>query len=132
VVVFNRGYFRQYQSIRIRYSWENAHEFGTCDISHVKFHMWTHVNWSFTCETSHVKFHMWSFACEFGTCETHNFTCEISHVPNSHVKFHICEIMWNLDILIIQFWFQVIDNYGVSVRPRESQSARKSIISAIQ
>ena len=25
----------------------------------------------------------------------HNFTCEKSRVPNSHVQFHTCEIMWN-------------------------------------
>ena len=80
----------------------------TCEISHVKFHMWlSHVKfhmyfhmWNFTCEISRVN-HMWNFACEISQMKFHmwSFTCEISHVKfhtwnftcDSHVKFH----MWN-------------------------------------
>jgi hypothetical protein len=60
--------------------------FGTCDVSHVKFHMLTHVQ---LC-VSHVKFHMWIWnmwiwnmwfgTCEKNTCEIMCFTCEIAHV----------------------------------------------------
>jgi hypothetical protein len=39
--------------------------FGTCDISHVKFHMLTHVK---LC-VSHVKFHMWIWNMWYITCE---------------------------------------------------------------
>jgi hypothetical protein len=74
--------------------------FGTCDISHVKFHMSTHVK---LC-VSHIKFLMWNFTCVklnmwiwnmwLFTCEhmwnyvfhMWSFTCEISHV-NLEVSF---------------------------------------------
>jgi hypothetical protein len=79
--------------------------FGTCDISHVKLHMSTHVKlcvW-------HVKFLICNFTCEFGTCEFG--TCNFSHVNTceimcftcevSHVKFH----MWIWNMWIWNMWF---------------------------
>ena len=60
----------------------------TCEISHVKFHVWI-----FTCELSHVKFPMWNFTYKILHVSA-NFPCEIYHVKFrmcSHVKFH----MWN-------------------------------------
>jgi hypothetical protein len=96
----------------------------TCEVSHVKFHMWIWNMWiwnmwlftceimCFTCETSHVKFHMWiwnMWIWNMWNIISHvkfhmwNFTCEKSHVPNSHVQFHTCEIMWNFCKGIIIF-----------------------------
>ena len=74
----------------------------TCEISHVKFPMW-----SFPCEISHVKFHIRLFTCEISHVKSYmwNFTRETSHVKFhmwyftcdiSHVKFHRWNHMWNL------------------------------------
>jgi hypothetical protein len=69
----------------ISHVWNWTCGFGTCDFSHVKFHMWNYIS---HVPNSHVKPHTWNFTCEVSHVKhiiSHVFTCEKSHVPNSHV-----------------------------------------------
>ena len=67
------------------------------NVTHVTFHMCEVL----TCGNSHIKMcsltrvdleHVKLTCVKFHMCELH--MCANPHVPNPHVQFHTCEIMW--------------------------------------
>ena len=83
----------------------------TWEISPVKIHMGNFPMWLFpcgkvTCEISHVKFPMWSFPCEISHVKFHIrlFTCEISHVK-SHMWNFTRETSREISYVIFHMWY---------------------------